>query len=79
MVDIKSRQSITAVAVLAVMGPCVFILQPDYALGPWVAAQMLDVGGFDAVNFHVVVIFFAAALFLVPGVLSQRATGRTTH
>jgi len=43
-----------------------------YAIGPLVAARLLGICGFDAINFTAVVLFVAAAILLVPGVLAQR-------
>ncbi|MBT8079058.1 MAG: hypothetical protein KJO31_10830 [Gammaproteobacteria bacterium] len=43
-----------------------------YAVGPWLAALLLGVGGYDAVNFTAAALFVAAAVFLVPGVFDQR-------
>jgi hypothetical protein len=42
-----------------------------YAVGPLLAARLLGVGGFDAVNFTAAVLFVGAAILLVPGLLAQ--------
>ncbi|MDG2089917.1 MAG: MFS transporter [Gammaproteobacteria bacterium] len=42
------------------------------ALGPFIAAMLLEVGGFDLVNITSVVIFVFAALLMLPGTLNQR-------
>ncbi len=43
-----------------------------YAIGPYAAAQLLGVGGYDAVNFTASVLFIVAAVLLLPGLLAQR-------
>lgn len=42
------------------------------ALGPFIAAMLLEVGGFDLVNIVGVVLFVLAALMMLPGTLNQR-------
>ena len=44
-----------------------------YAVGPWIAAQLLGAGGYDLVNFTAAVLFVLAGACLVPGLLVQRA------
>lgn len=43
-----------------------------FAIGPFIGAQLLGVGGYDAVNFSAVVLFVIAAVLLMPGLLAQR-------
>ena len=42
------------------------------ALGPFIAALLLEAGGFDLVNISSVVLFVFAALLMLPGTLNQR-------
>ena len=42
------------------------------ALGPFIAAMLLEAGGFDLVNIVGVVLFVFAALLMLPGTLNQR-------
>ena len=44
-----------------------------YAVGPFIAAQLLGIGGYDSIHSTAAVLFVIAALFLLPGVLAQRA------
>ena len=50
-----------------------------YAVGPWAAAMLLGVGGYDAVNFTAAALFVASAVLLLPGVLAQRAFMRASN
>jgi len=43
-----------------------------YAIGPFVAAQLLTRGGYDLVNTTGVVLFVIAAVVILPGILAQR-------
>jgi len=43
-----------------------------FAVGPYIASQLLGVGGYDLVNGTGVALFVAAAILLLPGVLAQR-------
>ncbi len=43
-----------------------------YAIGPFIAAQLLTRGGYDLVNIVGVVLFVASAIVVLPGVLAQR-------
>ena len=43
-----------------------------YAIGPFLAARLLSVGGFDCVNFTAAVLFSGAAVLLIPGLLAQK-------
>ena len=43
-----------------------------YAIGPFLAASLLGVGGFDRVNFTASVLFAGAAVLLIPGLLAQK-------
>lgn len=43
-----------------------------YAVGPFIAARLLGIGGFDSVNTAAAVAFVAAAILLIPGVFAQR-------
>lgn len=43
-----------------------------FAIGPFIAARLLGVGGYDLVNSTGVVLFVVAAFILVPGLLAQR-------
>lgn len=45
-----------------------------YAIGPFVAAQLLARGGYDLVNTTGVVLFVIAAVVILPGILGQRQT-----
>ena len=42
------------------------------AIGPFIAAMLLEIGGFDLVNIAGVVLFVFAALLMLPGTLNQR-------
>ena len=42
-----------------------------YAVGPFLAARLLGVGGFDAINISASVLFVGAAILLIPGLLAQ--------
>ena len=42
------------------------------AIGPFVAARLLGIGGYDAVNGAAVFVFLVSALCILPGVLAQR-------
>ncbi len=42
------------------------------ALGPFIAALLLEIGGFDLVNISGLVLFVCAALLMLPGTLNQR-------
>ena len=44
-----------------------------YAVGPFIAAQLLGIGGYDSIYSTATVLFVIAALFLLPGVLAQKA------
>ena len=43
-----------------------------YAIGPYVAAQLLTRGGYDLVNTTGVVLFVISAIVILPGMLAQR-------
>ncbi len=43
-----------------------------YAIGPYVAAQLLTQGGYDLVNTTGVVLFVISAIVILPGILAQR-------
>ena len=43
-----------------------------YAVGPFVAARLLGVGGFDAVNFTAALLFAGAAILLQPALPGLR-------
>ena len=49
-----------------------------YAIGPFIAAQLLELGGFDLINGTSAVLFAAAAVLLLPGLLAQRTHLHTT-
>jgi hypothetical protein len=44
-----------------------------YAVGPFIAAQLLGIRGYDRINTTATILFVMAALFLLPGVLAQKA------
>ena len=49
-----------------------------FAVGPFIAAQLLTAGGYDLVNGTAVALFVVAAVLLVPGTLAQRESLRNT-
>jgi len=49
-----------------------------YAIGPFIAAQLLELGGFDLINGTSAALFVAAAVLLAPGLLAQRTHLHTT-
>jgi predicted MFS family arabinose efflux permease len=48
-----------------------------YAIGPYVAAQLLTRGGFDLVNTAGATLFVVSALVILPGIIAQRQTATT--
>jgi len=48
------------------------------AIGPYVATKALASGGFDAGSMAAIAAFLASAIFLLPGVLAQRGSLRST-
>lgn len=50
-----------------------------FAVGPYIASQLLGIGGYDLVNGTGVALFVAAAILLLPGVLAQRHHLRGAH
>jgi len=50
-----------------------------YAVGPFAAAQILRVGGYDGVSSAAVVLFVVAAVLLLPGTLAQRSSLHEAH
>lgn len=46
-----------------------------YAVGPFLAASLLAIGGYDRVYFTAAVIFTVAGVLLLPGILAQKRAG----
>lgn len=49
-----------------------------YAIGPFIAAQLLELGGFSLINGTSAVLFAVSAVLLLPGLLAQRNHLHTT-
>ena len=67
--DAKGRTVVYAVAMQMV----------GLAIGPFVAARLLGVGGYDAVNGAAVGVFVASLILILPAVLAQRKNLREFH
>ena len=42
-----------------------------FAIGPYIAAQLLEIGGFEMVNWAAILLFLVAAVLVIPGLQAQ--------
>ena len=50
-----------------------------FAVGPFIAAMLLEAGGYDLVNSTAVALFVIAAILLIPGTFAQRQSLHRSH